>query len=65
MYKFPQIKHQPKLIKSGLAYMYMTSNVSNEWQLSKISILNTQSMLGLTLQPLLSGQVFILIRFIY
>lgn len=58
MYKLPQIKHEPKLIKGGLAYIYITSNNFKEWTLSNISILNDNSMLGLTLEPLLSGKVF-------
>lgn len=57
MYKFPQIKHEPKLIKGGLAYMYITSNSSKEWELSKISILHENSLLGLTLAPLITNQV--------
>lgn len=63
MYKLPQIKHEPKLIKGGLAYMYITSNSSKEWQISKISILNQSSMLGLTLAPLLTNQVKVVFNY--
>lgn len=57
MYKLPRIKHEPRLLKGGLAYMYITAAGPKEWQLSNISILDTSSMLGLTLQPLLKGDV--------
>lgn len=57
MYKLPEIKHDQELLEHGVAYTYVTSDDLNGWHFSNISINTTDSIVGLTLQPLYENNV--------
>lgn len=58
VYKFPTIKQHGKLFKSGVAYSYVTSENVTFWKLSNISINNTNSIVGRTLESLYNENVY-------
>lgn len=58
IYKFPTLKHSNKLVKAGVAYMYMTSDYHNEWIVSNKSINDSDSLIGNTLSSLYSKKPF-------
>ncbi|KAJ8950996.1 hypothetical protein NQ318_006380 [Aromia moschata] len=55
-YKLPEIKHHHKLLKAGVAYMYMTSVDNQSWTFSNLSINATNSIIANTLQGLYNGE---------
>ncbi|KAF5281964.1 hypothetical protein FQA39_LY00488 [Lamprigera yunnana] len=52
IYKLPQEKHSNKLINDGVAFTYMTSNDLTGWKFSDVSLNETRSIVGVTLEPL-------------
>ncbi|XP_018579451.1 plancitoxin-1 isoform X2 [Anoplophora glabripennis] len=56
VYKLPEIKHHHKLLKSGVAYTFMTSDNYDSWTFSNKSINSTTSILANTINDLYSAQ---------
>ncbi|KAF5308910.1 hypothetical protein FQR65_LT00610 [Abscondita terminalis] len=52
LYKLPQQSHNNNLIKDGTAFTYITSNNLTGWTLSDVPISDSNSIVGLTLDPL-------------
>ncbi|KAJ8976824.1 hypothetical protein NQ317_011820 [Molorchus minor] len=55
-YKIPEIKHDSKLLNTGVAYVYMTSEDYGSWKFSNISINSTESIIANTLRGLYSNK---------
>lgn len=51
MYKLPEIKHHHKLLKGGVAYVYLTSSNFSSWTFANVSINSTDSIIAQTLKP--------------
>ncbi|CAH1159489.1 unnamed protein product [Phaedon cochleariae] len=56
VYKLPTLKHDEKLMKDGVAYLYMTSMDYSTWKLSNNSINSTDSIIGNTLRNLYTNE---------
>lgn len=53
VYKVPKLENSSNnLIRNGYGYAYMSSSSSKSWHLSKRSISDKNSILGLTLKPI-------------
>lgn len=55
VYKLPLQPNPNSLIAQGAAYAYITSTGTGSWTLSTVSVNDTNSIIGLTLQPLFTN----------
>lgn len=60
VYKLPEIKHHHKLLKGGVAYVYVTSNNFAAWTFANVSINSTDSIIAQTLKPFYENKVSVL-----
>lgn len=51
VYKLPELKHHGKLLKQGVAYVFVTSDDFDSWTIANVSINSTDSIIAQTLKP--------------